>query len=153
MKTIDNLETDITYFLGKINDRLVEVQKETANNIMNDAKQLAPVGETGLYRESIKVSDTRVTENSIETDIYTDMTVSSLSGVKYNLGYLLENGTNPHTILPKRSDVLVFEKDGETIFAKKVNHPGFKPMPHFIPAFKKNKYKYKLNIGKAIFKR
>ena len=146
MKTIDNLETDITHFLGKITDRLVEVQKETANNIMNDTKQLAPVGETGEYRNSIKVSDTKVTENSIETDIYTNMTVSSLDGVKYNLGYLLENGTSPHTILPKNSDVLVFEKDGETIFAKKVNHPGFKPMPHFIPAFKKNKYKTVMEI-------
>lgn len=153
MKTIDNLETDITYFLGKINDRLIKVQKETANNIMNDAKQLAPVGETGLYRESIKVSDTRVTENSIETDITTNMIVSSLSGVTYNLGYLLENGTEPHTILPINSDVLVFEKDGETIFAKKVNHPGFKPMPHFIPALEKNKFKYKKDIAMSIFKR
>ena len=153
MKTIDNLETDITYFLGKINDRLVEIQKETANNIMNDAKMLAPTGKTGEYRESIKISNTKVTENSIETDIYTDVTVSSLDGVKYNLGYLLENGTEPHTILPKNSDVLVFEKDGETIFAKKVNHPGFKPMPHFIPALNKNKFKYKLNIAKTLFKR
>lgn len=151
MKTIDNLETDITHFLGKITDRLVEIQQKAANNIMNDAKLLAP-GE-GPYRESIKVSETKITKDSIETDITTNVIVSSLDGVKYNLGYLLENGTNSHTILPKNSDVLVFEKDGKTIFARKVNHPGFKPMPHFIPALKKNKFKYKKDIITSIFKR
>ena len=150
MKSIDNLETDIVKLFTKVTNGLIETQRETAENIKNDAKMLAP-GD-GTYRESIKISETRVTENSIETDIYTDMTVSSLDGAKYNLGFLLENGTNPHTILPKNSDVLVFEKDGETIFAKKVNHPGFEPRPHFIPAFKKNKIKYKINIAKSILR-
>ena len=151
LKDISNLETDITRFLGKFTDRLVEVQREAANNIMNDAKLLAPGN--GPYRDSIKVSETQVTENSIETDITTNVTVSSLDGVKYNLGYLLENGTDPHEIVPKNSDVLVFEKDGRTIFTKHVNHPGTKPQPHFIPALEKNKFKYKKDIFTSIFKR
>ena len=151
MKDISNLETDVTRFLLKVNNNLIKVQQETANNIMNDAKLLAPG--TGEYRNSIKVSETKVTNDCIETDIFTNLTVSSLDGVRYNLGYLLENGTQPHTILPKNSSVLVFEKDGETIFTRKVNHPGFSPMPHFIPALNKNKYKYKLDIAKSIFKR
>lgn len=152
MKDISNLETDITHIFGNITDRLINVQKETAINIMNDAKRLAPVGETGEYRNSIKVSDTKVTENSIETMIYTDAKVSSLEGQSYNLGYLLENGTQPHTILPKNSDTLVFNIDGETIFAKKVSHPGTNPQPHFIPALQKNKFKYKVNVVKAMLK-
>lgn len=151
MKDISSLETDVTHFLGKITDRLVEVQKEAANNIMNDAKQLAPGN--GPYRDSIKVSDTKITENSIETNIYTDMTVSSLDSVKYNLGYLLENGTEPHTIVPKNSKVLVFDINGKTVFTTKVNHPGTKPQPHFIPALEKNKFKYKKDVAMSIFKR
>lgn len=150
MRDISNLEKDVTHLLGKITDRLVEVQQEAAINIMNDAKMLAPG--TGEYRESIKVSETKVTENSIETEIYTDATVSSLEGQKYNLGYLLENGTNPHTILPKRSNVLVFEINGETIYAKRVNHPGTDAQPHFIPALQRNKSKYKKEIVKSILK-
>ena len=152
MKDISNLETDITHIFGNITDRLIKVQREAATNIMNDAKRLAPVGETGEYRNSIKISDTKVTENSIETEIYTDASVSSLDGKSYNLGYLLENGTEPHTILPKNSDTLVFNIDGETIFAKKVNHPGTNPQPHFIPALQKNKFKYKVNVVKAMLK-
>ena len=152
MKDISNLETDITHIFGNVTRRLIDVQKESAIDIMNDAKTLAPVGETGEYRNSIKVSDTKVTENSIETMIYTDATVNSLEGQSYNLGYLLENGTQPHTILPKNSDVLVFNIDGETIFAKKVSHPGTNPQPHFIPALQKNKFKYKKNVIKAMIK-
>ena len=150
MKDISQLETDITKIFTKITNGLIGAQREAAENIKNDAKLLAP-GE-GLYKESIKVSDTRVTENSIETDIYTDVMVSSLDGVKYNLGYLLENGTEPHTIVPKNSSVLVFEKDGKTIFTTKVNHPGTKPQPHFIPALEKNKFKYKKEIIKSILR-
>ena len=152
MKDISKLETDVTHIFGNITDRLIKVQREAATNIMNDAKRLAPVGETGEYRESIKVSDTKVTENSIETEIYTDANVSSLDGKSYNLGYLLENGTEPHTILPKNSDTLVFNIDGETIFAKRVSHPGTNPQPHFIPALQKNKFKYKVNVVKAMLK-
>lgn len=150
MKDISNLEKDITHIFGKITNGLVEVQRETAENIMNDAKMLAPG--TGEYRESIKVSETKFTENSIETEIYTDATVSTIDGTKYNLGYLLENGTSPHTILPKNSNTLVFEINGETIYAKKVNHPGTDAQPHFIPALQKNKFKYKKEIIKSILR-
>lgn len=34
-------------------------------------------------------------------------------------------GARPHVIVPRRpGGVLVFEVDGETVFAKRVNHPG-----------------------------
>ena len=37
---------------------------------------------------------------------------------------MVQYGTAPHTITPKKGKFLVFEKDGETVFARKVNHPG-----------------------------
>lgn len=36
-------------------------------------------------------------------------------------------GTKPHTIKPKTKNVLKWEKDGETYYAKEVNHPGTAP--------------------------
>lgn len=36
-------------------------------------------------------------------------------------------GTKPHTIKPKTRNVLKWENDGETHYAKEVNHPGTAP--------------------------
>jgi len=37
----------------------------------------------------------------------------------------IESGTRPHTIVPKRGKVLVFQAaDGRTVFAREVHHPG-----------------------------
>jgi hypothetical protein len=48
---------------------------------------------------------------------------------KEDIVTFLEFGTKPHVIEPKGEDgVLVFEIEGETIFAKKVFHPGTKPL-------------------------
>lgn len=48
---------------------------------------------------------------------------------KEDIVTFLEFGTKPHVIEPKDEDgVLVFEIEGETIFAKRVFHPGTKPL-------------------------
>lgn len=40
----------------------------------------------------------------------------------------LESGTKAHTIRPKSKSVLRFQSGGGLVFAKKVNHPGTKPI-------------------------
>lgn len=41
---------------------------------------------------------------------------------------IIESGSRPHVISPKRATVLVFRSDaGETVFARRVNHPGTEP--------------------------
>lgn len=154
MKDISRLETDIVNILGKATDRLVNAQRETAIKIMEDAKQLAPVGETGEYRNSIKVSDTKVSENSIETEIYTDEVVETTDGKVYNLGFLIENGTMPHAI-PNAFDwgrIYGYDSDMYKRTLDPNWHPGTNPQPHFIPALQKNKFKYKVNVVKAMLK-
>jgi len=154
LKDISRLETDIVNILGKATDRLVNAQRETAIKIMEDAKQLAPVGETGEYRNSIKVSDTKVSENSIETEIYTDEVVETTDGKVYNLGFLIENGTMPHAI-PNAFDwgrIYGYDSDMYKRTLDPNWHPGTNPQPHFIPALQKNKFKYKVNVVKAMLK-
>lgn len=41
----------------------------------------------------------------------------------------IEYGTGAHEIKPVNKKALAFQKNGETVFAKKVNHPGTKPNP------------------------
>lgn len=47
---------------------------------------------------------------------------------KEDIVTFLEFGTKPHIIAPERGGVLVFEVDGETVFARYVFHPGTKPL-------------------------
>ena len=130
--------------------KLEKAQKDTAEVICADVKHLAP-RDTGEYAESIKVSDTKTTASNIETEVYTDCTVTSKgSGQSYNLGYLLENGYAPHYIFPVDAKALRFEVGGEVVFAKKVFHPGFSGHPHFEVALNDNKTTYYENIGKAL---
>lgn len=52
--------------------------------------------------------------------------------VPYSL--YVHEGTSPHVIVPKNASVLVFEVGGETVFARKVNHPGTRPQPFLTDA-------------------
>lgn len=48
-------------------------------------------------------------------------------------GEFVEAGTSPHVILPRSASVLVFQVGGETVFARRVNHPGSPARPWFRP--------------------
>jgi hypothetical protein len=43
--------------------------------------------------------------------------------------YFIDAGVVPHTIKAKRAPRLVFQSGGRTIFARKVNHRGFRARP------------------------
>jgi len=45
---------------------------------------------------------------------------------EWNIVQLLEFGTSPHTIVPRNKKALHWEDGSKDIFAKKVQHPGFK---------------------------
>lgn len=44
-------------------------------------------------------------------------------------GRYVNDGTRPHTIIPRTARVLVFQVGGKTVFARQVNHPGTKANP------------------------
>jgi hypothetical protein len=48
-------------------------------------------------------------------------------------GEWYEEGTKPHVILPVRGKVLVFKVGGDTVFTRRVDHPGQRARPWFRP--------------------
>jgi hypothetical protein len=50
-------------------------------------------------------------------------------------GAMQEGGTRPHEIVPVRARALRFVSGGQTVFARRVQHPGFPPHPFMAPSF------------------
>lgn len=133
---------------------LISAQRKTANQICKDAQSLAPG--SGEYSKSIKVGNTQINGNRITTQIYTGLTVNAKStGNSYNLGFLLETGTNPHAIPNAFNWGVIYGYDSP-MYKRTLEpdwHPGFPAMPHFIPALNKNKKVYIDNISSVLAKR
>ena len=154
MKSISELPDRLKVIDVKVLNNLIQAQKETADIVCEDVKTLAP-SKTGQYRESIKVGETIRDINIIETPIYTDAIVETKSGIKYNLGYLLETGTDPHAI----PNAFGFGNyygyiDSNGKYHKGTLdpdwHPGFVSMPHFSLGLENNKLLYRRKIREAI---
>lgn len=155
MKDLDHLSKKLKRIRFKTIMNIIQVQKWTANEICKDAKHFAPEG-TGKYKDSIKVSQTKVEKGHISTMIYTDAIVQAkFNGNIYNLGYLLENGTLEHAIPNAWGRGYTYGYiDRYGIRHKgtmdKDWHPGFRPYPHFIPALLFNKETYNKDISKVV---
>lgn len=149
MKSIDRLSVEILNFGNRAIDNIVKAQSDTAYVIQQDAKNLAPEN-TGAYKESIELGETQVNNGVITTSVYTDATVTTLSGTSYNLGRLLEEGTRPHEIRATNAQALHFTIMGNDVFVKSVLHPGTIAQPHFLPALNMNRALYLDNIRKAV---
>lgn len=149
MKDINRLSVDILNFGNRAIDNIIKAQSDTAYVIQQDAKNLAP-DDTGAYKESIELGETQVNNGVITTSVYTDATVTTLSGTSYNLGRLLEEGTRPHEIRATNAQALHFTIMGNDVFVKSVLHPGTIAQPHFLPALNMNRALYLDNIRKAV---
>ena len=90
-----------------IQEKMVDSVTE---NIVTVAKSLAPK-RTGALQESIV---------AMAGD--DPMSVLLIAGKPYSR--FLEYGTRPHTIEAKNTKALAFRSGGQTVFAKRVHHPG-----------------------------
>jgi len=151
MKTLDDLAKLLEEKANNIERKMMEAQEKTALQIYQDVITDAPVGATGNYVESIDIEGPTNENGVIKSFVGSGLMVgpTKSKGKSYNLGYLLETGTNPHDIYPVESEFLVFDIDGKTIFTKHVWHPGTTAQPHYATAIQKNKKFYKNNIRKA----
>lgn len=153
MKTIKDLENKFDSIEKNLVKKLEQAQLETAQTICEDVKSLAPG--TGEYKNSIKVRKTRKSGNILETRITSNILVTAKStGNTYNLGFLLETGTEMHAI-PNAfgwGDIFGYDSPQYKMTLRKDWHPGFASIPHYRPALEKNKELYKQKIKEILDK-
>ncbi|WP_410091266.1 HK97 gp10 family phage protein [Streptomyces sp. adm13(2018)] len=89
-----------------------------ARQVVARAKVLAPV-DTGRLRSSIRV------ERRSTFGLRQRWTVGS--DVEY--APMVNDGTRPHIIRPRRAKALKFKVGGRTVYAKVVHHPGTRARP------------------------
>lgn len=151
MKDFSKLAEYLGRIPEKVIPKVIKAQKDTAKIIQQDIKSLAPF-DTGQYEDSIKVYPTEVTRDKISTEIATEEVVVTKDGNVYNLGMLLETGTDPHAI-PNAfgwGDIYGYESEMYKRTLEDNWHPGTIAQPHFKPGLEKNEGTYKENIRKAI---
>ena len=106
---------------------------EGAELIARQARANAPIAPPGsegrgFLRRSIRASSGRQFKNFIQSFAYTFKTAAFYA-------HMVEFGTKPHIIAAKAKKMLKFGR-AFTAFAKKVQHPGSRPIPFFRDAIR-----------------
>lgn len=100
---------------------LDDVMLFVANSMVQDMQAIVPV-DTGNLKSAIKVTK----EGEGRYRVGPDLTQAPYA-------WYVEFGTKPHIIKAKPGKSLKFQKDGKTIYAKQVRHPGTKAQPYVRP--------------------
>lgn len=151
MKDISQLSVDLSKLIDKLPKQIKEANELTAEAIWEDVVGNAPV-KTGNYISSIKVQPTKVSSKEVSTEISTDLVVATKAGNGYNLGFLLETGTDPHAI-PNAfgwGDIYGYDSPQYERTLSPDWHPGTVAQPHWHPALEKNEITYLQNIKRAL---
>lgn len=152
MKDISELSECLEAMGEALQKHFIEAQSQAADLMWEDAYANARWN-TGAYALSIHREPTEVVDGDIETFIGSDMQVMNSSGKTYNLGALLEHGTDPHLIEPVHKDFLHFRTgDGKWVKTKLVHHPGTPPYNTYRNAFLNNEVEYHNLLNEAITK-
>lgn len=136
MKGLNQAAADIRRYSESKVEGIKRVIVESTVNIQDDAVSLAPE-DTGNLKSSI---DFNITKEGLGGEVF--------ASAEYAPD--VEFGTQPHKIQAKNGGVLAFKKNGKTVFAKSVNHPGTAAQPFLFPAFEAEMPKYKSALQKEL---
>ena len=136
--------------------KLAQAQAKVAKNIQDDVKAGAPI-RSGAYQSSIKVSETKINNGVITTEVYSDLLVGGTNPkwAKVPLGCLLEWGTGikglssntfPHGYGYRLTPWTYYDEYLHMF----VTTDGMVARQHFHTALMKNKPNYKRMIRKAM---
>ena len=124
---LDDLLNNVGKAKNQMRDLLTQAMEKSTTLVQNTAKEIRPdrfKQQTGNLRRSIYKS----VEGPERGIVYVDA-----GAAPYGAG--VEYGTQPHTIYPKRGKWLAFTgSSGQTVFMKKIDHPGSRPYPYLEPS-------------------
>lgn len=164
MKNINEFGNDLDKFAKRLKQNLIKAQEKTAEQVKKDV--VKHFGHSsGKYVNSIQKSDTKIEDNVIKTQIYTDL--KSKDG--YFIGRMIENGTGIYALEPHIGHTNTFKASGYQYWyvpAEEVDRPlgkvilidgvefyiakAQKPKPHWKPALEEDIKVYKANISQAV---
>ena len=138
---------------SKMHQNIQKTHEEDVQQLYEEIMNNVPI-DTGMYMESIKIRETENNNGVLKTKVSSNMMVgpAKSSGKSYNLGKLLEYGTDPHAI-PNAFNwgvIYGFESDMYKRTEDPNWHPGTIEQPHFTPAKLKMERVHKQNIKKAV---
>lgn len=164
MKNIKQLSVDLDKFGESLTRKLMEAQSKTADKMKEDVIKNTGFG-GGKYVESIKRGKTTIEQNTIKTQIYTDLK----SNDGYFIGRMIENGTGIYALEPHVGHTKTFFASQYQYWyvpAEEVDRPigqvvlidgiefyiakAQRPKPHWKPALEMNEKTYKEYIARAI---
>lgn len=121
---------------GPLQDALVVAAK----TIRSEAERLAPRGETGNLKRSLRASPGRATKTFLQSFVFTLGQIAPHA-------HLIEYGTKPHSIIPKKNGgIMAFGR----FFVRKVQHPGVKPWPFFQMAVRNKRAQVRRIVTQAV---
>ena len=135
----DKLQVNLTRMSKLPQEGITKIVQLMASEFLATLTVLAPK-QTGRY-----INSWRVKENSANRVIVGPVGMlpprETVTGgqtepiAASRLARMLEfTGSPAHTIEPRVADNLVYSQNGEIRVRRKVNHPGFRPIPHIRPA-------------------
>lgn len=152
MKSFKDLSNYLKEVTEKTISNIENAQTEVAQKMWEDVISEAPV-KTGEYISSIKVYPIEKSKLKITTFIGSEMMTpyAITTGKRYNLGYLLENGTLHHAIPNAFNWGVIYGYNSPQYFmtCRDDWHPGNVAIPHYKIALEKNKKLYKDKIKEA----
>ena len=115
------MAVDLSNLKREVVDNAKRRATEAAQQMTSDLKRTAPVDTAELQRKT-----------GVEVTAATEQRITAVASIEVEYAEFVTMGTRPHIIRPRRPDgVLVFQSGGQTVFAKKVNHPGTTANPFF----------------------
>ena len=128
MQLIIKGDTELYRRLDSLDDVLkrtfwLAVRDDYEDNLMRNIK---PHFQTGRLERNAYV---KPIDNGVEGGIKDNGMMVNWKGKKYNYAYFVHEGTRSHLIEPNKKKALRWESGGKFVFAKKVQHPGYKGDP------------------------
>ena len=128
MKELDRMLKQLPRSMSKTVMR--NTLKKAAKPIQVEAKMNAPVGATGNLKDSIVIS-TKLKKGQRRAAMRLGEVVMYVGSTAPH-AHLVEFGIKPHSIVPKKKNVLASQ---DAVFGKSVEHPGTTANPFFRTAW------------------